>query len=155
MLQHRFARVIGAGLTTGLVDGAWACVLSAGFYGSTIRQLWEGVARVATGRPSMLTGIAVHFGVAFFWSFVFFAIVSAVAPVRGALRSWRGVFAVSAIYGPLVWSVMSLAVIPFMTGRAPNVTHRWWIQLAGHVFFVGLPIVSWFRQPSSDVSASG
>lgn len=107
------------------------------------------VARVATGRSSVAAGLAVHFGVAFFWSIVFLAIV------RRPLRTWSGVFAVSAIYGPLIWIVMSLAVIPFMTGRAPNVTHRWWIQLAGHIFFVGLPIVSWFRQPSSDVSASG
>jgi hypothetical protein len=57
------------------------------------------------------------------------------------LATWKGVLAVAAVYGPVIWIVMSAAVIPLLTGRPLDVTFRWWIQLAGHVTFVGLPIV--------------
>jgi hypothetical protein len=46
------------------------------------------------------------------------------------------------VYGPLIWIVMSAVVIPLLTGRPlATITGRWWIQLAGHVVFVGVPIV--------------
>jgi hypothetical protein len=48
---------------------------------------------------------------------------------------------VAVVYGPLVWMCMSLLVIPQLTGRSPTITYRWYIQLAGHAVFVGLPIV--------------
>jgi hypothetical protein len=54
----------------------------------------------------------------------------------------RGVAAVAAIYGPLIWMVMSLAVIPFLTKRPPVINVRCWIQFFGHIPFVALPIVS-------------
>lgn len=57
-------------------------------------------------------------------------------PLAGAARQ------TPAVYGPAIWVVMSLVVIPFLTGRPPTVTYRWWIQLAGHAAFVGLPIVA-------------
>jgi hypothetical protein len=58
------------------------------------------------------------------------------------LATWRGALAVAAVYGPLIWIVMSALVIPLQTGRPLTLTYRWWIQLAGHVVFVGLPIVA-------------
>jgi uncharacterized membrane protein YagU involved in acid resistance len=48
---------------------------------------------------------------------------------------------VAAVYGPLIWLVMSFVVIPSMTGRPTAVTSRWWTQFVGHAIFVGLPIV--------------
>jgi len=36
----------------------------------------------------------------------------------------------------------SLAVIPFLVHRPPAISIRWWIQLIGHIPFVGLPIVA-------------
>jgi hypothetical protein len=35
---------------------------------------------------------------------------------------------------------MSAVVIPLLTRRPVVITGRWWIQLLGHVVFVGLPI---------------
>ena len=49
---------------------------------------------------------------------------------------------VASWYGPLVWLVMSLAVIPMLVQRAPAITFRWWVQLIGHIPFVGFPIVA-------------
>jgi uncharacterized membrane protein YagU involved in acid resistance len=52
------------------------------------------------------------------------------------------VFAVAAVYGPVIWLVMSLVVIPMLTHRPPAINIRWWVQLVGHVPFVALPIVT-------------
>ena len=53
------------------------------------------------------------------------------------------------MYGPCVWLVMSLVLIPLLRHLPPALTVRWWIQLVGHVPFVGVPIVwSVARVPS-------
>jgi len=49
---------------------------------------------------------------------------------------------VAALYGPFIWMVMSLVVIPLLLHRPPTITIRWWIQLIGHIPFVGVPIVA-------------
>ena len=61
------------------------------------------------------------------------------------LRAWLipGVTdAVAAVYGPVIWMVMSLALIPLFTHRPPIVNFRRWVQFVGHVPFVALPIVA-------------
>lgn len=141
-------RLVQAGLVCGVVDGLWAVVLTF-VYGGTLLRLFQGIASTVFGSevleggvPAALVGLAMHFGVAFAWSAVFLALVAALPWLRRTLASWPGVLAVAAVYGPAIWVVMSLLVIPFLTGRPPTVTYRWWIQLAGHAAFVGLPIVA-------------
>jgi uncharacterized membrane protein YhaH (DUF805 family) len=53
---------------------------------------------------------------------------------------------VAVVLGPLIWMVMSLAVIPLLVRRPPAISIRWWIQLAGHIPFVGLPIAAMTRK---------
>ena len=50
--------------------------------------------------------------------------------LAGVLFEWLGG------YGPVIWLVMSLVVIPFLTKRPPTVAFRWWVQLVGHFPFV-------------------
>jgi hypothetical protein len=79
--------------------------------------------------------------VAFTWSAAFLALVASVPWLRRVLATRAGVLGIAAVYGPLIWIVMSAGVIPLLTGQPVAITYRWWIQLAGHVVFVGLPIV--------------
>jgi uncharacterized membrane protein YagU involved in acid resistance len=65
---------------------------------------------------------------------------------RRLLASRHGVLKMAALYGPLVWSAMSLLVIPLLTHRPPTVGFRWWVQFFGHIPFVGLPIVAVCRE---------
>ncbi|HEX8903400.1 MAG TPA: hypothetical protein VF771_01020 [Longimicrobiaceae bacterium] len=140
-------RALRAGLVTGIVDGLWACVLVTVFYHSTITRLWQGVAATLLG-PSALQGgtataaigVAMHFGVALGWSAVFLALAERSRRVRRLLASRLGPLKAAAVFGPFVWMVMSLLVIPILTHRPPRITIRWWIQLLGHIPFVGLPI---------------
>jgi len=86
--------------------------------------------------------VLTHFCVAFGWSAVFLFVVMRSSWVRRAVSSPSGVVGIAALYGPFIWLVMSLVVIPVLLHRPPRITSRWWIQLVGHIPFVGLPIVA-------------
>lgn len=143
-------RFLGAFLTTAGTDGLFACVLTF-FYGTTITRLWQGVASTVLGGSAYeggintaLIGVAMHFGVAFLWSLVFLQIAKNSGAVQRVLASRGGIMKVATVYGPCIWMVMSLVVIPLLVKRPPDVTMiRWWIQLIGHIPFVALPIVAW------------
>jgi uncharacterized membrane protein YagU involved in acid resistance len=83
-----------------------------------------------------------HIGVAFAWSAIFLIAYERSRALRRFVASPFGVLRAAAIYGPLVWVVMSSIVIPALTRRPPAITFRWWVQFVGHAIFVGLPIVS-------------
>lgn len=137
-----------AGLLTALVDGLFSSVLAIAFYHSTVTLLFQRVASTLLGSAAFeggtstaLVGVLMHIGVAFGWSAVFLLVVMRSAWVRGLLASPYGVVKVASLYGPFIWMVMSLVVIPLLTQRPPAITNRWWIQLIGHIPFVGVPIV--------------
>jgi hypothetical protein len=140
------SRLLRAGLLTAVVDGSWAIVLTL-FYGRPLTRLWQGIAATAFGErmfdggaATVALGIAMHVGVAFAWSAVFLLLATRSPYVRRVLDSRYGPLEVAAVYGPFVWIVMSAVVIPLLTRRPVVITGRWWIQLLGHVVFVGLPI---------------
>jgi hypothetical protein len=138
---------IRAGALTAVVDGLFSSVLSAVFYGSTMTRLFQGVAAAPIGpkaleggTPTALLGVLMHVGVAFWWSAVFGLIVARSAWLRRLLASPSGIVAAASVYGPAVWLVMSLVVIPTLVHRPTAITFRWWVQFFGHAPFVGGPI---------------
>jgi hypothetical protein len=141
-------RLIRAWLTTAVVDGLFSSALAALVYGSTVARLWQGVASTLLGPDAMnggtrtvLIGLLMHLGVALAWSLLFWLVGQRSAGLRRATASATGVVKTAAWYGPLVWLVMSLIVIPLVARRSPSITIRWLVQLIGHVPFVGIPIV--------------
>jgi len=149
MTRQNFSRLARAGLLTGLVDGLFSSVLSVVFYHSTVTRLFQGVASTMLGASAFdggtstaALGLLMHFGVAFGWSAVFLMVAMRSRWVRQLIASPYGVAKTAALYGPLIWMVMSLVVIPSLVHRPPTINSRWWIQLIGHMPFVGLPIVA-------------
>lgn len=147
--RDKAVRLVRAGLLTALIDGLFSSVLSVVFYDSTVARLFQGVAATVLGPPTLdggagtaLIGMLMHVGVAFGWSTVFLVLVLISRPLRSQLARPYGALRVAAVYGPLVWSVMSLVVIPVLLRRPPSFTIRWWVQFVGHAPFVGLPIVA-------------
>lgn len=141
--------LLRAGLLTAISDGLFSSILSVAAYHSTVERLFQGVASTLLGPAALeggagtaLVGVLMHFGVAFGWSAVFLVLVLRSAAIRGVLTSPYGAIKVAAIYGPCIWLVMSLAVIPLLLHRPPAFSVRWWVQLVGHFPFVGLPIVT-------------
>jgi uncharacterized membrane protein YagU involved in acid resistance len=104
-----------------------------------------GAAALDGGARTAAFGVLMHFGVAFGWSAVFVMLVLSSSWLRGVLAAPYGVLAVAAVYGPLIWIVMSLVIIPLFTHRPPVINIRWWIQFVGHIPFVALPIVTMIR----------
>ena len=142
------SRLVRAGVLTGVTDGLFASA-SALFFGSTLMRLWQGVASTVSGKsafdggiPTALLGVLMHFGVAFGWSGVFLFVGMRSSRIRRAVSSPSGVIGIAALYGPFIWLVMSLIVIPVLLHRPAAITNRWWVQLVGHFPFVGLPIVA-------------
>lgn len=146
-------RLVRAGLLTALVDGLFSSALAQFAYGSGVTRLFQGVAATLFGPGAMesgrmvIAGVIMHFGVAFTWSAVFLVLYERFRWLRDAVASPPGVLKVAAVYGPLVWVAMSLAVMPALTGRPPAITIRWWNQFFGHAIFVGLPIVAMIAMP--------
>ena len=147
-MTNRVARVVRAGVLTGITDGLFACIVSVTVMHSTVMRLWQGVASTLLGPAALeegtrtaLMGVLMHFGVAFGWSAVFLLIVSRSGSIHRVLTAPRGIVKVAAVYGPGIWLIMSLIVIPLLVHRPPTITLRWWVQLIGHFPFVGLPIV--------------
>ncbi len=147
--RDSLSRVARAGVLTGVTDGLFSSVLSVAFYHSTVQRLFQGVASTLLGPEAFnggaLTfaiGVLMHFGVAFGWSVVFLLIAKRAHWIRRLLSSPYGVVKVASLYGPFIWMVMSLAVIPLLLQRPPAINNRWLVQLVGHFPFVGIPIVA-------------
>jgi len=135
-------------LTIAAIDFVFATCLSVFAYHSTFTRFWQGIASVLIGpsafeggTQTLLLGILLHLSVAFTWSIVFLTLAMSWPRLRRMLATPGGVLAVAAVYGPCIWLVMSLIVIPTATGRAPSFTFRWWVQIPAHIPFVALPIV--------------
>ncbi len=143
------SRLVRAWLLTAIVDGLFSSILAAFFYGSTVTRLWQGVASVLLGPSALegglhtaLIGLAIHLCVAFTWSAVFLFLVMRLPFIRALLNTRYGVLEVAALYGPFIWMMMSLVIIPQFTHRPPTINYRWFITLAGHIPAVALPIVA-------------
>ena len=113
----RISRLVRAGLLTAIVDGTFSSVLAAGFYHSTVARLFQGVASTLLGPAALnggtrtaLIGVLMHIGVAFGWSAVFVLLVAPRPWVRALMASRYGTLKVAALFGPMVWMAMSLAV---------------------------------------------
>jgi uncharacterized membrane protein YagU involved in acid resistance len=153
--RFSLSSLVRAGLLTGVIDGLFSSILSVAAYGSTVTRLFQGVASVPIGRAAFergtftaALGLLIHFCVAFAWSAVFLFLMRS-AWVRRILESRHGVLKVAALYGPSIWMVMSLVLIPLVARRPPTINVRWWIQFVGHFPFVGLPIVWAISQDSA------
>ena len=152
-----------------LVTAAWdfvcASALSVLAYHTPVAQLWRGVASTALGPAALqggasavAAGLGLHLAVALTWAALFVAAALRWPALRDAIRTPAGALAVAAVYGPLIWLVMSLAVIPLATGRPPNFGVRWWVQVFAHVPFVAIPLVFTARRvlapPTSHVAST-
>ncbi|HET9003954.1 MAG TPA: hypothetical protein VFN39_08125 [Gemmatimonadaceae bacterium] len=144
-----FSRLV---LPVWLVTAAWdflcASALSLFAYHTPVARLWRGVASTVLGPRALdggisaiASGIALHLAVAFTWSALFVLALRSWPALQRAIASRRGALAVAAVYGPLIWLVMSLVVIPLATGNPPRFGFRWWVQVFAHIPFVTIPLV--------------
>lgn len=148
-MRPSFARVV---IPVWLFTAAWDFVCATGLsvlaYHSTFAQLWQGVAStvlgpaaIGGGATPIVVGIALHLAVAFTWSAIFVAAALMWPGLRRAIANPAGALAVAAVYGPIIWLVMSLVIIPLAVGHPPRIGFRWWVQIFAHIPFVTIPLV--------------
>jgi hypothetical protein len=142
-------RVIAAGLIVGVLD-----MFAASIYTSLMRQqvvfgaVWRGVARAllapetSNGALSVvLFGLAMHYTIAMLWTALFALVYRRAAWLRASTRTTLGALVTGALYGPFVWMMMSLVLVPLTrAGRGPAFTKGWFIMAGIHIVCVGLPI---------------
>src|SRR5829696_8906945 len=141
--------LVRAWLTIAVVDAIFATMLPVVAYGQPLGRVWQGVASVLLGPSAMqggtrtmIIGLVMHLGVALAWSTLFLTLALLLPRLRQVIVTSGGIVAVSALYGPAIWMIMSFVVIPRLTGRPPTVNARWGVQLFAHIPFVAIPIVA-------------
>lgn len=114
----------------------------------TPARVFRGVASVLLGKSALdggattaLIGLAMHFGVALFWSSLFVFAVHNSWWLRDALKTWPSRLLVAAVYGVSIWLIMTWIVIPSMLHRPPTLSLKYWVQLVGHIPFVVGPMI--------------
>jgi hypothetical protein len=140
--------VIPVWLVTAAWDFVCATALSVLVYRSTFSQLWQGVAStvlgpaaIGGGTAPIAVGIGLHLAVALVWSAIFVAAALISPALLRTIASPLGALAVAVLYGPIIWLVMSLVIIPLATGHPPHIGFRWWVQIFAHIPFVTIPLV--------------
>jgi hypothetical protein len=135
-------------LATGFWDFLCASALGVFAYHATFSRFWQGVASTAfgsgvfeMGARGVSLGLMLHFMVALAWSTLFVIAVDRSVVLRRMIARPSGALALAAVYGPIIWLVMSVVVIPAATGKPPVFGFRWWVQIFAHVPFVTLPLV--------------
>lgn len=135
--------ILTAGLVAGCFDLLTAIlVYSVAMQRTTDIKLLQGIGRAAFGSNSFqdetslaLSGVAVHFFIAFCFAIFYFFIFPYVAFFRRQ-RIISGL-----LYGIFAWCVMNLAILPLF--HVANIPHKWDSIVRGAVilmFCIGLPI---------------
>lgn len=141
--------VVATAFLVGLADFAQSYLLFSLARHRPAIGVLQGPATGVLGRAAMQGGVrtavlgtALHFGIALVWS-VAFALAYRASPglSRRAKSRW-GLFGIAALAGVLVWLAMDWVVLRFSKAHYYSLTEGYfWVLLAGHVPFVGLPLV--------------
>lgn len=135
--------ILSAGLVAGCFDLLTAIlVYSVAMERTTDRKLLQGIGRAAFGSNTFqdetslaLSGVGVHFFIAFSFTIFYFFLF----PYLAFLRRQRIVSGL--LYGIFAWCVMNLAVLPLF--HVANIPNKWDSIVRGAVilmFCIGLPI---------------
>ena len=111
-------------------------------------RVFQGVASVPFGKGALDGGLAtaalglgLHFCVALFWSAVYLLVTRSSLGMRRLVQTPQGAALFAAVYGPVIWLVMTFVVIPYFVHRPPTFSPIWWVQLVGHPVFVVGPMI--------------
>ncbi|MEO7306280.1 MAG: hypothetical protein ABIR78_13080 [Ferruginibacter sp.] len=110
--------ILKAGLLSGTLDILSACLYSYIKKGTAPTLILQSISKVALGKttytnPTVLaiTGLLVHFAIAFSWTVIFFFLYSRAK----LMRQNRMLTAI--IYGIFVWAMMSMVILPLWNNK--------------------------------------
>ena len=136
-------------LIVGAADFLQSYLLFTAFRDRPLIGIFQGPATGLYGRAAMQGGIrtaaigtAVHFFIAFAWTVAFVLAYRAIPRLRRLASSAPGLLALGAVVGCIVWLTMDWGVLRFSKAHYYTLSEPYfWKLLAGHIPFVGLPLV--------------
>lgn len=122
----------------------------------TLERLAQAIASGLLGRTAFegsvgtaIVGLLLHLTVAIIWTMIF-SVLSRVAPTLSRhLGTRAGQVTVGLLWGPVIWLVMDLVVLPLSRARpTPVSAPHLCINLVQHALMVGLPMVLILGDPA-------
>jgi len=112
--------IILAWLVAGTLDISYAIIVWGPVFGKiTAAQLLQGIASTLMGKDAFtggtgtaLIGLAMHYGISLAWTVLYFLIYPYISLLS------RNAYLSGIIYGVFVWAMMSLLIVPLVTGHA-------------------------------------
>lgn len=157
MFRDRIGRIVIAGLVVAALDFSYVTVLWVVVRRVlTLEQLAQTIATGLLGKAAFQGGIAtaiagglLHLTVAFTWTMIFYALVRLVPDLGRRLATRAGRVTVGLLWGPVIWLVMDLVVLPLSRARpTPVSSPHFYINLVQHALMVGLPMVLILGDPA-------
>ena len=120
ILKPAITTIILAWLVAGTLDISYAIITWGPVFGRvTTAHLLQGIASTLMGKDAYsggasaaLVGLAMHYGISLAWVTIYFFLF----PYLPLLA--RHTFLSGVLYGVFVWAMMSLLIVPVVTGRA-------------------------------------
>jgi len=120
MKNTAYRALLLAWLLAGTLDITYAIITWGPVFGKvTTTQLLQGIASTLAGKSAFtggtataLLGLAMHYGISLAWTLIYFFIFPFL-PFLAANKWVSGV-----LYGVFVWSMMTLIIVPLVTGKA-------------------------------------
>ncbi|MEP6573836.1 MAG: hypothetical protein ABJD11_14120 [Gemmatimonadota bacterium] len=154
-------RVLAGAGVVGVLDGTAAVLLRLAISGAfDPAGVFQGIASVVAGDEAVgggfrtvALGLAMHFSVALAWTTVYATIYRYWPALREFTRSTGGAVLAGAAFGPLVWIVMRLAVLPLLVAQGAIKPGPFLRMIAIHIVCVGIPMAFIIRDRQDDPHA--
>jgi hypothetical protein len=120
MRKLLFSDLLAAWLVAGTLDITYAIIMWGPVFGKiTATQLLQGIASTLAGKSAFgsgiataLLGLAMHYGISLAWTLIYFFLFPRLPLLAG--NKWVS----GVLYGVFVWTMLSLIIVPLVTGRA-------------------------------------
>jgi len=120
ILKQAIMTIILAWLVAGTLDISYAIITWGPVFGKiTAAQLLQGIASTLMGKdaftggiPIALVGLAMHYGISLAWTTIYFFIFPYIPLLS------RNAFLSGILYGIFVWAMMTILIVPLVTGHA-------------------------------------
>ena len=120
ILKQAIMSIILAWLVAGTLDISYAIIVWGPVFGRlTAAQLLQGIASTLMGKdaftggiPTALIGLSMHYGIALAWTLFYFLIFPYMPVLSRKKWDW------GLIYGVFVWAMMTILIVPLVTGHA-------------------------------------
>jgi hypothetical protein len=148
-LQGQAGRILLAGMVVAALDFLYITVLWVLIkHAVTVEQLAQVIATGLLGKAAYeggvgtaALGVALHLMVALTWTTIFFVLSRQIPAVSHLIETTAGRVKAGLLFGPVIWLVMDLVVLPLSRARpTPVSSPHFYINLLQHAVMIGVPM---------------